>query len=41
MRRAQYDDIYTEWEENGVFIRFLDIEEEESYARELNRIHYR
>lgn len=39
MNKAQYDDVYTEWFESDVFIKFDDYEDEESYARILNRIH--
>ena len=41
MNRAQYDDVYTEWIENGVFLDFDgDYELEECYARTLRRLHY-
>ena len=40
MNKAQYDDIYTEWKENGLFLEFNDVEEEEAYARILHRIHH-
>ena len=40
MNRAQYDDVYFEWEEDKVFIDFLDYEDEECFARILKRLHY-
>lgn len=40
MRKAQYDDIYIEWYEGKAFIKFNNIEDEESYARVL-RLHHR
>jgi len=40
MNKAQYDDIYTEWIENDVFLRFEDYEEEEAFARALRRLHH-
>ena len=33
VRKAQYDDIYTEWIESQMFPHFNDYEEEEAYAR--------
>lgn len=41
MRRAQYDDVYYDWVKNRVFLEFLDYEDEECFARTLNRVHYR
>lgn len=40
MNKAQYDDIYTEWIENHIFLQFDDFEDEESYARILNRLYH-
>lgn len=40
VNRAQYDDIYVEWEENNVFLKFDNFEEEECYARLLNRLYH-
>ena len=40
MRRAQYDDVYTEWVENEVFLQFEDYEDEECFARTLKRLHH-
>jgi len=40
VRRAQYDDIYFEWWQDERFKTFSDYEEEEAYARQLNRVHY-
>jgi len=40
MNRAQYDDIYYEWEINRVFIECMDYEEEECFARTLHRLHH-
>lgn len=39
MRKAQYDDIYTEWVEANVFLEFEDYEDEESFSRHLNKLH--
>ena len=39
VRKAQYDDIYTEWIENNEFLVFNDYEEEEAYARHLGRLY--
>ena len=39
MNKIQYDDVYVEWLESAVFIKFDNYEDEESYARALNRIH--
>lgn len=35
MRKYQYDDAYFIAEEDSVFIKFLDYEEEEAFARQL------
>lgn len=41
VNRAQYDDVYTEWIENGVFLDFDgDYELEECYARTLRRLYH-
>lgn len=41
MRKAQYDDVYTEWIENDEFLTFDNYEEEEAYARYLRRLYNR
>lgn len=40
MRKAQYDDIFYEWDTNEMFPLFSDLEEEEAYARHLHRLHH-
>lgn len=40
MNRAQYDDIYTEWNDSDLFLYFEDYDEEEAYARALRRLHH-
>ena len=39
MRKAQYDDVYFIWEEDNVFLEFENYEDEECFARTLNRVH--
>ena len=39
MNKAQYDDVYTEWLEDNVFLEFENYEDEECYARILSRLH--
>lgn len=40
VRKAQYDDIYTEWIENHVFLEFDEYEDEEAFARHLARLYH-
>jgi len=40
VRKAQYDDIYTEWIENQVFLEFEEYEDEEAFARHLHRLYH-